>query len=501
MANETMTPWQAKAAKKRADEHAKIPAAWRLPAEHLVGIDATADISVMDVPRTSGLLSAVELEITERYSAVTLAQAVQSGQVKATAVAEAFCKRAAIAQQLTNCLTETMFDDALKRGNFLDAYLAEHNRAVGPLHGVPVSLKDSFNCVGVQSCLGYVSFLDNPPASKNSPLVDVLLELGAILYCKTNIPQSLMTADSDNNVFGRVLNPHRLSLGAGGSSGGEGALIAMRGSILGVGTDIAGSIRIPSMCCGTYGFKPSTHRIPYGGQTPPARMGSPGIPAVAGPLANSFDDLQFFVRHVIGASPWNKDPTALAIPWRAPVADGVPLKLRVGFWPGDSAFPIHPPASRALQHTSAKIAAAGHTVIPVAVVPSVMRAVQVASDMFSLDPSKMFLQHIAKSGEPIIPSLQKTLAIVGKPTAFSVDNIFDLNVARLELAASWHKVFVDNHLDVLLCPGAPFTAMPHDAFGTPPYTALWSLLEVRCHIWVFLITRLTSRSTLASFCL
>lgn len=114
-----------------------------------------------------------------------------------------------------------------------------------------------------------MSFINRPAADFNSPLVDILLDNGAVLYVKTNIPQTLMTADSENNVFGRVLNPNKLTLTAGGSSGGEGALVGMRGSILGVGTDIGGSIRIPAFCCGTYGFKPSTDRVPFGGQTNP----------------------------------------------------------------------------------------------------------------------------------------------------------------------------------------------------------------------------------------
>lgn len=261
---ENDAPWKRKAAVKREAEASKIPLEWRLAPEYLTGHEKS-DINVMDVPAKCGLLSSAELEITERYSAVSLAKAVQSGAVSAAAVAQAFCKRAAIAQQLTNCLTETFFEDAMKRGQYLDDYLKEHGRPVGPLHGVPVSLKDMINYRGVASTLGLISYLDRPVAEQNAPLTDILLELGAILYCKTNIPQTMMSADSDNNVFGKVLNPHRLSLGAGGSSGGEGALIALRGSILGVGTDIGGSIRIPALCCGTYGFKPSVARIPYGG--------------------------------------------------------------------------------------------------------------------------------------------------------------------------------------------------------------------------------------------
>lgn len=230
-------PWKIKAAAKRAAEKEKIPPEWQLAPKYLTG-HAESDDSVMHVPAECGILSTAEIEITEKYDAVSLAKAVQSRSIKAVDVATAFCKRAAIAQQLTNCLTETFFSEAIERGKYLDRLLEEHGRPVGPLHGVPISLKDPFNYRGVASTLGIVSFLDRPVAPENSFLVDMLLDLGAILYCKTNIPQSMMTGDSDNNVFGRTLNPHKLKLGAGGSSGGEGALVAMRGSILGVGTDI-----------------------------------------------------------------------------------------------------------------------------------------------------------------------------------------------------------------------------------------------------------------------
>lgn len=228
---ESTTSWQEKAARKRAAELFKIPPEWRLAPEYITG-DETSSISVLDVPARCGILTQAELSITD-LDASSLAKAVQSKTLTAAAVATAFCKRAAIAQQLTQCLTETFFDDAIRRGQELDAYLAEHGKPVGPLHGVPVSIKDSFKYRGVQSTLGFVSFLDNPPDDENSALVDTLLDLGAILYCKTNIPQTLMTGDSHNNVFGRVMNPHKLNLGAGGSSGGEGALVALKGSPVG----------------------------------------------------------------------------------------------------------------------------------------------------------------------------------------------------------------------------------------------------------------------------
>lgn len=196
-------PWELLASNKRAEAQEKIPTDWRLSPEYLTGT-ADSDVNVLDVPRRCGILSAKELEITEEYDAISLAEAVQSGSLDAKSVAIAFCKRAAIAQQLTFCLTETFFDDAIERGEWLDEILLRTGKLVGPLHGVPISVKECFNYRGVQSSLGTVSFLSRKVAEENSHLVDVLLDLGAILYCKTNIPLTMMTADSHNNVFGRV---------------------------------------------------------------------------------------------------------------------------------------------------------------------------------------------------------------------------------------------------------------------------------------------------------
>ncbi|KAK3726061.1 hypothetical protein LTR37_000209 [Vermiconidia calcicola] len=469
-------PWKAKAANKQAAEYAKIPEAWRLSPEFLKG-DETSDLGVMDVPAKCGILNSTELDITESYTAVSLATAVQSGKLKAVDVARAFSKRAAIAQQLTSCLTETFFDHAIQRGEYLDLYLAEHKKPLGPLHGVPISIKDPFNYVGVATTLGFVSYLDHELPKENSPLTDILLELGAILYCKTNIPQTMMTADSQNNVFGRTLNPHKLKLGAGGSSGGEGALVALRGSILGIGTDIGGSIRIPALCCGTYGFKPSTQRIPYGGQGYAVKPGSPGIPPCAGPLANSFEDLEFLVRHVINAKPWDRDATAMPFPWRASIAASPQPSLRVGYIHSDPDLPIHPPVARALETSAKKLSDAGITVVPLKNFPSFKDGMELTSHMFSLDNTRTILSHMTKSGEPIIRSLQKTMSLITMRDHYSLEDAFDLNVDRIKYKTQWNKLWVENNLDVILCPGAQNTAVLHDDYGPPPYTAVFNLLE------------------------
>jgi amidase len=273
---------------------------------------------------------------------------------------KAFCKRAAVAHQLVNCLTEVFFTTALERAKALDEYMAVNRKPMGPLHGLPISLKDSFNVQGVQTTVGYVAFASRPPVEDNSVIVDTLLSLGAVLYVKTNIPQTMFTCDSDNQLFGRTLNPRNLSLTAGGSTGGEGALLAMGGSVLGVGTDIAGSLRIPTLANGLYGFKPTSGRIPFNGNTPPGRFGSPSpILPVIGPQAHSIRDLELFMRTVLSTKPWDRDPGCLPIPWRqdgqveprqlrfGALPEGEkgrsqPQSLRIGALPEDEKRPLQP---------------------------------------------------------------------------------------------------------------------------------------------------------------
>ncbi|GAA5956390.1 hypothetical protein JCM10213_000558, partial [Rhodosporidiobolus nylandii] len=293
--------WQKLAASKRMERDSLLPDRWRLPQVTLSNLPD----DVRGVPEQCGLLSTRQLEITELDDAAMLLSRVKEGSYSAVEVAEAFCGRAAIAQQLVNCLTEIRFNSAMERARELDEFLQRTGKVVGPLHGLPVSLKDQFDLQGVDSTMGFVSLIDKP-AQQNAVLVDMLLELGAILYCKTNCPQTMMAAETNNNIFGRTLNPRNLKLAAGGSSGGEGALLALKGSILGVGTDYGGSIRVPSLCNGLFGLRPTTRRIPYSGVSNVLK-GFEAIESTIGPLARSVDSLRVFMDAVVGAEPWLRD--------------------------------------------------------------------------------------------------------------------------------------------------------------------------------------------------
>jgi amidase len=136
-----------------------------------------------------------------------------------------------------HCLHEIFFDAAIKDAKALDAYFSENKKTKGPLHGVPISLKDQFHVKGVETSMGYVGWIGTFEGKKGtgkdkvveSEMVKMLKNAGAVLYCKTSVPHTLMSGETVNNIIGYTLNPKNRQLTAGGSSGGEGALIGIRG--------------------------------------------------------------------------------------------------------------------------------------------------------------------------------------------------------------------------------------------------------------------------------
>ena len=175
--------WQDIAKAKQASLLESIPKEWRIPADLL---PPESQLDVTGFPQESGFFTDNELEYTSA-KIPELLQQIHSSQWKAADVAQAFSKRAAVCHQLTNCLSETLFPEALERARALDEHLAKTGKPVGPLHGLPISLKDNFNIIGKDSTIGFVAWVDQP-ATYNTVLVDLLTKAGAVLYVKTNVP-------------------------------------------------------------------------------------------------------------------------------------------------------------------------------------------------------------------------------------------------------------------------------------------------------------------------
>jgi amidase len=463
-------PWVAIARRKQAERQSRIPKAWLLSSLPSDVLD------VRTIPRTSGILTPAELSITENYDATALSDAIRSRKVTAEQVTIAFCKRAAIAQQVCNCLTEIFFDDAIERAKFLDREYKRTGKTVGPLHGVPVSLKDTFKVKGYDASIGIASLAENP-AKQNSLLVDILLEQGAVLYCKTNIPQTLMALDSDNNVFGRVLNPRDTRLTAGGSSGGEGALIAMRGSILGVGTDVGGSIRIPAMCNGLYGIKGSFQRVPYVGQENGMREGASklALPASAGPIAHSVRDCELFLQTISNARPWERDPSLAYGLWEE--QGSIQNKPVIGVIRKDDVITPLPPVSKVLDETVQALRKSGVEVVEIDA-PAFKKLQSLANKFFGIDGGNFMFDLLEANGEPLTNWLSTRLR---RGKQMDINRLIEIQAQKIQLETEMLKIWKDPktglQIDAIICPVAPHPVPPIDRWNGVSYTSSFVLLD------------------------
>lgn len=253
----------------------------------------------------------------------------------------------------------------------------------------------------------------------------------------------------------------------------------MRGSVLGVGTDIAGSVRVPALCSGIYGFNPTANRVPYGRLQAAKRPGLPGIESAAGPLATSPRDLQLFLKAVLQDDVWAIDETTLHAPWRTVTSPSQPL--RIGVIVESNHQPVHPPILRALTKAQSILSKAGHYLITVDGAGSLIQpSGVVAWKLLFVDPDPLAPKLINASSEPLITSLsngrQKIAEASGhKPT---LEGLFGANVQRAQIKATFRKFFTEHQLDVILMPGNQSVAPPHDHYGWPYYTVLANLLNV-----------------------
>ncbi|KAI0133914.1 amidase [Xylariales sp. AK1849] len=426
--------WQDLKAAKQVEQDSRIPQEWKLKKEDFPP-ESTTDLR--SVVETCGILSRKELEITGvGYDATSLAAAVADGKYTAVEVTTAFCKRAAVGHQLFNMLTEIMFSDAIEQAKKLDDTFKSTGRVVGPLHGVPMTFKECFHFKGYDSTNGYVSRVFQP-ATTTSPLAQIVQAAGAVVISKTNVPQSMLIAESDNNVFGQTRNPVNCNLTCGGSSGGEGSAQAYRASALGIGTDVGGSIRIPAAANGIYGYKPTYGIIPMIGYSYSGYTGTnTGILAVSGPM---------------NAEPRRFDPAVIPAIMEIKTATRKPI---VGVIYESGVRP-HPPIARAMKEAVATLRVTGFEIRDFN--PPDFRGFREASEqLFTLDALSYAKHELAKAGEPVVPSM--------RPIGF-----WDIPAKTQEETGVG--------CDVVLAPAGPHTAVKPGHWTNDIYTVVWNSVD------------------------
>ncbi|RAO69365.1 uncharacterized protein BHQ10_005377 [Talaromyces amestolkiae] len=444
-------------------------------------------LNVTSIPKK--LLTPREIEITETAPEI-LVQKLATGEWKCVEVTNSFLRRAGLAQRLVNCVTELMPEEALERAKYLDDYLAKHGKPIGPLHGLPVSIKEHLPMKGRTINCGYVAWWGRISEVTYSG-TEVLYNAGAVLYVRTTQPQSLMHLATSSNLYGETVCPYNRQLTSGGSSGGEGALIGMRGSAVGIGTDIGGSIRSPAANCGIYGLRPTSSRFPYDKFA--AAHGPQGIPAVAGPLSTSRGGLRLIMKAAIDSKPWLKEPTLLPIPWRDDVShltQGTSgKKLKIGVLWDDGVVKPHPPVTRALNEVVSKLRdVPGVEIVDWKPYKHDYAWERIAS-LYYADGGADNLEIFAQGGEPLMPLTHFILTENEHRKRLQIEEIWDLmekNIQyKTEYANVWNKTAtgVDERgiptgmVDVILSPTGPGAAPPLDQAKYWGYTAQWNLLD------------------------
>ncbi|XP_008826735.1 fatty-acid amide hydrolase 1 [Nannospalax galili] len=330
-----------------------------------------------------------------------LVQKLHSGELSPEAALFTFVGKAWEVNKGINCVTSYLTD--------CENLLSQAPRQ-GLLYGVPVSLKECFTYKGQDSTLG-LSLNEGAPSECDSVVVQVLKLQGAVPFVHTNVPQSMLSYDCSNPLFGQTLNPWKSSKSPGGSSGGEGALIASGGSPLGLGTDIGGSIRFPSAFCGICGLKPTGNRLSKSGLKG-CVYGQTAVQLSVGPMARDVESLALCLRALLCEDMFRLDPTVPPLPFREEVYTSS-RPLRVGYYETDNYTMPSPAMRRALLETKQSLEAAGHTLIPF-LPNNIPYALEVltAGGLFS-DGGHTFLQNF--KGDFVDPCLGDLILILKLP--------------------------------------------------------------------------------------
>ncbi|KAI1813874.1 amidase [Poronia punctata] len=422
-----------------------------------------------------------QTSITDISSLDDLSAKLSSGELSSEDVVRAYISRACEAHK------KILFNNALLRARELDQYLAQHGQLIGPLHGVPVTLKDQFDVMGFDSTIGYVA-RSFQPATRNAALVDMLESLGAIIIAKTNLPQSILWCETENPLWGLTTNPLDSEYTPGGSTGGESALLASHGSLLGWGTDIGGSVRIPAHMMGIYGFKPSSARLPYR-NVPVSTEGQEHVPSSVGPMSRTLNTLHQAFKQITLLQPWDFDARCVSIPWREDIyQESLPSTtateperpLVIGVLADDEVVRPHPPITRVLNNAVEKLKSAGHEVVAW---DAELHAecVEIMDLFYTVDGGEDIRTAVLAGGEPFVEHVQKLISR-GQPV--SVVEYWRLNRRKWDIQQryldKWNaKRNADGErgVDVLLMPPMPHTSVPHRSCRWVGYTKVWNLLD------------------------
>lgn len=380
-------------------------------------------------------------------SVTELAAAIRDRRLSARETVEAHLRRIEAANPKINAIVNPNAARALEAADHADEALAE-GKVLGPLHGVPFTLKDMHETAGMPTTMGLRALADYVP-KEDGVIAARLKQAGAILLGKTNLSMSIQT---NSELFGRTSNPYDLGRASGGSSGGAASAVAARLVPFDIGTDLSGSIRMPCHFCGVFGLKPTPQRVPLTGMI----WGAPDLPrpdrvlTAAGPIARTADDVALLFRVLAGSDP--RDPDVPPVPVRT-VERPDPRALRVAVMPTIDGIRQASRVSDTVRDVGERLARAGARVEET--------KLPFAFEELLFGIRRLFVATFAGMGAGNTPP-GSPAAAVQLPS--SLDYVSAL--AERERFIQKFEAFLSDY-DVLICAPTICAAFPHTERGAP----------------------------------
>jgi amidase len=395
-------------------------------------------------------------------NATELAELIRRRRVSARELLDTVLARYERWNPVVNAVVVTQIDQARDRAAQADAATAR-GESWGPLHGLPMTIKEAFDWAGTPTTWGIPALARNRP-TRNASTVDRLLGAGAVIYGKTNVPLALGDWQSFNAIYGTTANPWDPDRTPGGSSGGSAASLATGMAALELGSDIGASIRNPAHYCGVFGHKPTYGLVPMRGATFPGRVSPPDID-VAGPLARSAADLALALGVLAGPD----QPDAAVYQWRPPAPRHRSLSgVRAAVLLESPCVEQDAELTEQLRATVDALGRAGVRIDDGAA-PEVdqRRAFEVYLLLLraatGVNATAEEVEGHRAAAARYDAGERDYRAIVGKGVTLGHRDWFELHEERQRMRWAWAELFAEH--DVLLCPTAASAAFVHDHAG------------------------------------
>jgi len=406
------------------------------------------------------------------WSACRIAAEIRAGNLSSREIVDACLERIEQVNPKINAVVQLVTERARKEADALDR-LAASGQFRGPLHGVPITIKDSLDSEGIVSTGGTMGRKDFIP-QQDAPVVARLRDAGAVLLGKTNTPELTLSAETSNLIYGRTLNPYDQERSPGGSSGGSAAIVACGGAALELGSDTGGSIREPAHLCGITGIKPTSGRTPRSGHIVPYGSGVMDSLTQIGPMARYVEDLVLALPIICG--PDGRDPAVV------PVTIGDPAevdlsKLRIAWYADNGILAAADDIQRVVAETARRLQAQRFN-IEQKLLPGMRELVNLSTGLRESANAGLIMRLLQRYG-----TQQPGPDLAGYLTADGIASANSLDPALLEAideARSRALGFFADY-DAILCPPAHALARPHgashgDSFDDWSYITIYNLL-------------------------